>query len=202
MGQIGCHVPADEALLFPLDGIFTRMGSGDDLSSGLSTFVAELSRTNTILKRVTSRSLVILDELGRGTSTHDGVAIAMATLRYFIKNICCSLFFITHFLPVSEMVSSSQDYSKVTANVHMSYLEGDDVDCENDKKRPRLDQSSADNEREAINPQSQKITFLFKAVQGAAKSSYGLNVARLVGLDDAFLRLAGAKSILMENVLK
>jgi DNA mismatch repair protein MSH3 len=87
VAQIGSHIPADAATAFPLEGIFTRMGAGDDLAAGVSTFMLELSRTSLILQRSTPRSLVILDELGRGTSTHDGVAIAMATLKYLSQSI-------------------------------------------------------------------------------------------------------------------
>jgi DNA mismatch repair protein MSH3 len=193
MGQIGCHVPASEANLFPIDGIFTRMGSGDDLASGLSTFVAELSRTNYILKKANSRSLVILDELGRGTSTHDGVAIATATLRYFLTRIGCCLLFITHFLPISEMIVNDSTHSKAAVNVHMSYIEtNDSEDSHRDGKRQRLERT--DDSEVSIDKQYPKITFLYKAVQGAAASSYGLNVARLVGLDDAFLSFAREKS--------
>ena len=91
MYQIGSYVPATQATICPLNGVFTRMGAGDDLAAGISTFMLELTRTSSIIQRSTPRSLVILDELGRGTSTHDGVAIAMATVRYLCKAIRTSL---------------------------------------------------------------------------------------------------------------
>ena len=73
------------------------MGAGDDLAAGMSTFMTELSRTSSILKQATSRSLVLLDELGRGTSTNDGVAIALSTLKYMVEKIGCALLFVTHY---------------------------------------------------------------------------------------------------------
>jgi DNA mismatch repair protein MSH3 len=83
--QVGSYVPAASAKLHVCDAIFTRMGASDSIQKGSSTFFEELSETSAILTRATSRSLVIIDELGRGTSTHDGVAIAYATLRYLLK---------------------------------------------------------------------------------------------------------------------
>lgn len=73
------------------------MGAGDDLAMGMSTFMVELSRTSSILRSATRRSLVLLDELGRGTSTNDGAAIAVATLRYMVQRIGCALLFVTHY---------------------------------------------------------------------------------------------------------
>jgi len=173
MGQIGSHVPASFAKLPVLDNIFTRMGAGDDLASGRSTFMTELFRTSRIIQAATPRSLVILDELGRGTSTHDGVAIAQATLNYFLTSVGCATLFVTHFPQISEMVS--QIFPKKAINVHRGYIEGVD-----DQGR-------------------HNILFLYKAVEGPAKGSYGLNVARLAGLDAEFVKVAAAKSKWMRN---
>jgi len=81
MAQIGSFVPADTVTLRLFDAIHTRMGAGDSLATGRSTFFIEMEETAIILREATQRSLVILDEVGRGTSTHDGLAIAYATLR-------------------------------------------------------------------------------------------------------------------------
>ncbi|KAJ3603677.1 hypothetical protein NHX12_028421 [Muraenolepis orangiensis] len=85
MAQMGCYVPATQASLGILDGIYTRMGASDNIYKGRSTFMEELTEASEIMGRATERSLVILDELGRGTSTHDGIAIAYATLEHFIR---------------------------------------------------------------------------------------------------------------------
>ncbi|KAL8964543.1 MAG: hypothetical protein Q9183_004381, partial [Haloplaca sp. 2 TL-2023] len=87
MGQIGSYVPAESAKLGMLDAVFTRMGAFDNMMAGESTFMVELSETSDILKQATSRSLIILDELGRGTSTHDGVAIAEAVLDHVVREM-------------------------------------------------------------------------------------------------------------------
>ncbi|XP_059193474.1 DNA mismatch repair protein Msh3 isoform X4 [Centropristis striata] len=86
MAQMGSYVPASEARLGVLDGIYTRMGASDNIYKGRSTFMEELTEASEIISHATERSLVILDELGRGTSTHDGIAIAYATLEYFIRD--------------------------------------------------------------------------------------------------------------------
>ncbi|XP_054466759.1 DNA mismatch repair protein Msh3 isoform X3 [Anoplopoma fimbria] len=86
MAQMGSYVPASEARLGMLDGIYTRMGASDNIYKGRSTFMEELTEASEIIFRATERSLVILDELGRGTSTHDGIAIAYATLEFFIRD--------------------------------------------------------------------------------------------------------------------
>uniref|UniRef100_A0A667WY98 DNA mismatch repair protein MSH3 n=1 Tax=Myripristis murdjan TaxID=586833 RepID=A0A667WY98_9TELE len=91
MAQMGSYVPASEAQLGILDGIHTRMGASDNIYKGRSTFMEELTEASEIIARATERSLVILDELGRGTSTHDGIAIAYATLEYFIRDVSVCL---------------------------------------------------------------------------------------------------------------
>ncbi len=82
MAQIGSFVPAKEARIGICDRVFTRIGASDDLSAGQSTFMVEMSEVAEILKNATARSLLILDEIGRGTSTFDGMAIARAVLEY------------------------------------------------------------------------------------------------------------------------
>ncbi|KAJ3272065.1 DNA mismatch repair protein msh6 [Terramyces sp. JEL0728] len=97
MAQLGCFVPASKFRLAPFDRIFTRIGANDNIMAGQSTFMVELSETSKILKDATPRSLVILDELGRGTSTFDGYAIAYAVLYHLIVNIGCLGLFSTHY---------------------------------------------------------------------------------------------------------
>jgi DNA mismatch repair protein MutS len=97
MAQAGCFVPADSATIGLVDKVFSRIGAGDDISAGHSTFMVEMSETAAILKQATSCSLVILDELGRGTSTRDGVAIAAAVAEYIHDQIRCKTLFATHY---------------------------------------------------------------------------------------------------------
>jgi DNA mismatch repair protein MutS len=99
LAQIGSYVPADEAVIGVCDRIFTRIGAHDDLSGGLSTFMVEMAETAAILRQATARSLVILDEIGRGTSTYDGVSIAQAVVEYLhdAPQLNCRTLFATHF---------------------------------------------------------------------------------------------------------
>ncbi|KAK4153972.1 muts domain V-domain-containing protein [Chaetomidium leptoderma] len=97
MAQIGCHVPASSAVLTPIDRIMSRLGANDNIFAAQSTFFVELSETKKILAEATPRSLVILDELGRGTSSYDGVAVAQAVLHHVASHIGCVGFFATHY---------------------------------------------------------------------------------------------------------
>ncbi|CAD8045359.1 unnamed protein product [Paramecium sonneborni] len=97
LAQIGCAVPSKSFKLVPFDRIFCRLGASDRMLEGKSTFFIELEETKTILENCTSRSLVIIDELGRGTSTYDGVALASAVLRYLSQNIKPKTIFATHY---------------------------------------------------------------------------------------------------------
>lgn len=97
MAQIGCYVPAVSARLTPVDRIMSRLGANDNIFASQSTFFVELSETKKILSEATPRSLVILDELGRGTSSYDGVAVAQAVLHHVATHVGCVGFFATHY---------------------------------------------------------------------------------------------------------
>jgi len=97
MAQIGCYVPAVSARLTPVDRIMSRLGANDNIFAAQSTFFVELSETKKILSEATPRSLVILDELGRGTSSYDGVAVAQAVLHHIATHVGCIGFFATHY---------------------------------------------------------------------------------------------------------
>ncbi|MGN0959002.1 MAG: DNA mismatch repair protein MutS [Selenomonas bovis] len=103
MAQIGSFLPAREAVLSPVDRIFTRIGASDDLVSGQSTFMVEMNEVAQILKYATRDSLVILDEIGRGTSTFDGMSIARAVVEYIEKKIHAQTLFATHYHELTEM---------------------------------------------------------------------------------------------------
>uniref|UniRef100_A0A7S0GJU7 DNA mismatch repair proteins mutS family domain-containing protein n=1 Tax=Amorphochlora amoebiformis TaxID=1561963 RepID=A0A7S0GJU7_9EUKA len=97
LAQVGCYVPAESCRLTPVDRIFTRVGANDRIMQGQSTFMVELQETGNILKHASKRSLVILDELGRGTSTFDGTAIAYSVIKYLMENTKCMTLFSTHY---------------------------------------------------------------------------------------------------------
>ena len=103
MTQAGSFVPATAANISPVDRIFTRIGAGDDIVSGQSTFMVEMNEVAQILKFATNKSLIILDEVGRGTSTFDGMSIARAVIEYIDKKICAKTLFATHYHELTDL---------------------------------------------------------------------------------------------------
>ena len=160
MAQIGCFVPARIAEIPVCDAIFTRVGASDDLSSGRSTFMVEMSEVSEILNNATPKSLVILDEIGRGTSTFDGMSIAKAVVEYIHSKhnrLGCKTLFATHYHELTEM--EDQIYGIVNYNI-------------------------------AVKKRGDDITFLRKIVRGGADDSYGIQVAKLAGVPDAVIERA------------
>ncbi|TSB46484.1 DNA mismatch repair protein MutS [Alkalicoccobacillus porphyridii] len=121
LAQIGCFVPADEAELPIFDQIFTRIGAADDLASGQSTFMVEMLETKHALTKATQDSLLLLDEIGRGTSTYDGMALAQAIMEYIHERIQAKTMFSTHYHELTQM---EQTLSQLQ-NIHVSAVEQD-----------------------------------------------------------------------------
>ncbi|KAM4638531.1 DNA mismatch repair protein Msh3 isoform 7-T10 [Amazona ochrocephala] len=184
MAQIGSYVPAEEATVGIVDGIFTRMGAADNIYKGRSTFMEELTDTAEIIRKATSRSLVILDELGRGTSTHDGIAIAYATLEHFIRDVESLTLFVTHYPSVCEL---EKVYPDKVGNYHMAFLVNEGESAE---------QKGSDDEESP-----EFITFLYQITKGVSARSYGLNVAKLADIPEEILKKAAHKSKELEGIL-
>ncbi|CAM9797913.1 unnamed protein product, partial [Ectocarpus sp. 12 AP-2014] len=202
MGQMGSFVPADSADMYCVDGVYTRMGAGDDLAADMSTFMVELWHTSYIIKHATRRSLVVLDELGRGTSTHDGVAIALATLRHVVRDIGCATLFVTHYPQVADL-ASDKSLSGTVRNAHMSFIE--DSAAATTEETPVNQQEVGESGggggvgNPKRNTEARGVTFLYRLVVGQAHKSYGLNVARAAGMDEALIDLAARKSAEMRD---
>lgn len=119
MAQIGCFVPAKEAILPIFDQIFTRIGASDDLVSGESTFMVEMLEANNAITNATENSLILFDELGRGTATFDGMSLAQAIIEYISENIKAKTLFSTHYHELTDL----EDNLKGLKNIHVSAYE-------------------------------------------------------------------------------
>ena len=171
MAHLGCWVPAAACRLSPVDRIFTRVGANDAIMAGLSTFRVELEETALILKHATRHSLVILDELGRGTATFDGMAIAHAVLDHLVKVTKCRALFATHYHALTRA------YERPNAAVALYHMA-----C-------------------VVDDATRDVTFLYKFTTGACNRSHGVHVARLAGLPAELLAAAEQKSKAMEATL-
>lgn len=163
LAQIGSFVPAEECSLTPVDRIFTRLGASDRILCGQSTFFVELAETAAAVRGATRRSLVIMDELGRGTSTFDGTAIASATVKHLVERSKCLTMFATHYHSLLE------DWKNDTS-ICLGHME---CIVEEDSSEDVVDKSN--------------ITFLYTLGAGPCPKSFGVNVARLAGLPDDVL---------------
>ena len=124
MAHIGCYVPAKSMSCGPIDKIFTRIGASDDLASGRSTFMVEMTETANILHNATAQSLILMDEIGRGTSTFDGLSLAWACADYLAKETQAFTLFATHYFELTTLA----DEQKTIHNVHLDAMEyGDKI---------------------------------------------------------------------------
>ncbi|XP_015477275.1 DNA mismatch repair protein Msh6 [Parus major] len=168
MAQLGCYVPAETCRLTPIDRVFTRLGASDRIMAGESTFFVELSETSSILQHATEHSLVLVDELGRGTATFDGTAIASAVVQELAERIRCRTLFSTHYHSLVE------DYS------HRGAV--------------RLGHMACMVENESEDPSQETITFLYKFIEGACPKSYGFNAARLADIPEEVIQKGHRKA--------
>jgi DNA mismatch repair protein MSH2 len=155
LAQIGSFVPASQATLPIIDKILTRVGAYDCAIRGASTFMVEMQEVATIIRRVTPESLVIIDELGRGTSTHDGFGIAWATIESLRASKAVVLF-ATHFHELSLMEEVRTDSSRNCSDVQNLSVNAHIPEC------------------------GDSITMLYSIQKGACQKSYGIDVAKLL----------------------
>ncbi|KAI0637370.1 muts domain V-domain-containing protein [Trametes polyzona] len=176
MAQIGSYVPAKSMKLSLLDGVLTRMGASDELSRGRSTFMVEMQETSDILHMATSKTLVVLDELGRGTSTFDGMAIAGAVLQHLVQDVKCKTLFITHYPQVATDLERM--FPAAVGNMHMGFSEETRVDG------------------------TREVTFLYRLEPGLVTESFGVECARLAGLPESVLQIASARAASMRDIIE
>jgi DNA mismatch repair protein MutS len=122
LAGIGCYVPADAAEIGPVDRIFTRIGAADDLAGGRSTFMVEMTEAANILNNASRESLVLMDEIGRGTSTYDGLSLAWACARHIGREVGAFTLFATHYFELTALA----DELPACANVHLDATEHGD----------------------------------------------------------------------------
>jgi len=154
LAHIGSFVPAQRAIIGPIDRILTRIGAGDDLARGQSTFMVEMNETSYILHQAGPQSLVLMDEIGRGTSTYDGLALADAVARHLAWHNRCYTLFSTHYFELTALAEQTHEgQPSGIANVHLDAVEHED-----------------------------HLVFMHAVKAGPASRSFGLQVAALAGL--------------------
>ncbi len=166
MAHIGSFVPASSANISIVDRIFTRIGAADNLSQGESTFMVEMNEVSNIVRSATRQSLIILDEVGRGTSTYDGLSIAWALVEHISEKIGAKTLFATHY---HELIQLEDKFSNIKNLTILAEEKGEDV------------------------------IFLRKVVKGSTNRSYGIEVARLAGIDKSIINRAREILYSIEN---
>ncbi|WP_201578462.1 DNA mismatch repair protein MutS [Psychrobacter okhotskensis] len=171
LAHCGSFVPAASAHIGDIDRIFTRIGSADDLAGGKSTFMVEMIETANILNQATNKSLVLMDEVGRGTATTDGLAIAHACVNRLVEIGCLTLF-ATHYFELTKLAQSTNYAESSHANIRNVHVAASEIDGQ--------------------------LLLLHQIREGAASSSFGLHVAKMAGIPTQVLN--DAKRYLVDNL--
>ena len=169
LAHLGSFVPATSARIGVCDQLFSRVGASDNLAAGQSTFMVEMAETANILQRATNRSFIIFDEIGRGTATYDGMAIAQAVLEY-LNDLGARALFATHY---HELTALSADTSGALSNVSCLTID--------------------------VREHNNEIVFMHKIIPGVASRSYGIHVARMAGMPMSVVERAGAVLAALED---
>lgn len=176
LAQVGAFIPAKSAHIGIVDQIFTRIGAQDRIAEGASTFMVEMSEMSHILRNATSRSLLLIDEIGRGTSTFDGLSLAWAIAEYIAQHLHARTLFSTHYHELTKLGSIYLKIQNMRVGVSV--------------------------EADPVNPGQQTIRFRYKLEEGISEKSYGLLVAKLAGLPQELLGRANLKLKELEGFSK
>lgn len=168
LAQIGSFVPAKKCKMKIFDAVYTRIGASDNLSKGLSTFMVEMIETKEAIESSTKDSLLLFDELGRGTSTSDGVALAESIIDYLAKEMKCKVLFSTHY---HELLNF--EYSKNYNNLEVVHVEAEESE--------------------------EKLVFYHKVKKGGINKSYGIEVAKMAGINENIINQAQKKYLELEQ---
>lgn len=202
MAQVGSFVPCSSAELCIYDCILARVGASDSQLKGVSTFMAEMLETASIIKTASRDSLIVIDELGRGTSTYDGFGLAWAIAEHIVKEIRCQALFATHF---HELTALAKEHAEVK-NLHVTSLVSDtrsnstQNNDSNDIEMQDVNTTSTTTTTEVRPPRSNRnVTLLYSVREGICDQSFGIHVAEVVSFPQKVINMAKLKAEQLED---